>query len=103
MLCEEEKAQLPMYYITKQLLDVETLYTSMEKLTYALMVSSKKLRPYFHTHKIEVLMNYPLKQVLQKPDTSGCLLNSAIELYQFDIKYKPWIAIKGQVVANFIA
>ena len=34
----------------KRLLDVETRYPELEKLALALIVASKKLRPYFHAH-----------------------------------------------------
>ena len=41
--------------------------------------------------------------MLQKPDASARLLKWLIELSQFDIDYKPWIAIKGQALADFVA
>lgn len=56
----------------------------MEKLAYYLVVALRKLRPYFQAHRVDVLTKYPLKQVLQKPDSSGCLLKWAMELVQFD-------------------
>ena len=49
--------------MSKRLLDAETRYPELEKLALALMVASKKLRPYFYAHSIEVLTNYPLCQV----------------------------------------
>ena len=78
-------------------------YLEMEKLALALVIASRKLRPYFHLHTIQVLTNYPLRQVLQKSDTSGCLLKWAIELSQFEIEFKPRPAIKGQALVDFIA
>ena len=60
----------------------------MEKLALVLMVASRKLRPYFHAHLIEVLINYPLRQVLQKPEASGRLLKWAIELRQFEVNFR---------------
>ena len=81
---EEEKVQWLIYYVSKRLLDVETRYPELEKLALALMVISKKLRPHFHAHPIEVLTNYPLRQVLQKPEASGRLLKWTIKLRQFD-------------------
>ena len=51
---EEEKVQWPMYYMSKRPLDIETRYPKLEKLALALMVTSRKLRPYFHIHLIEV-------------------------------------------------
>ncbi|XP_052197235.1 uncharacterized protein LOC127804415 [Diospyros lotus] len=100
---EEEEVQYPVYYVSKRLVDEETRYTLMEKLAYCLVTASRKLRPYFQAHQINVLTKYPLKQILQKPDTSGRLLKWVIELAQFDLEYKPRTAIKGQALADFIA
>ena len=66
--------------MNKRLLDVETKYPKLEKLALALMVMFRKLRPYFHAHSIEVLTNYPLRQVLQKLEASCRLLRWTIEL-----------------------
>ncbi|XP_060961981.1 uncharacterized protein LOC133032149 [Cannabis sativa] len=74
----------------------------MENLAFALVISSRKLRPYFQAHSIEVLTNYPLRKVLAKPEASTRLLKWSVELSQFDIKYKPRSAIKGQALADFI-
>ena len=53
-----------MYYISKGLIEAEIRYLVMEKLALALVIASWKLRPYFHSHTIRVLTNYPLRQVL---------------------------------------
>ena len=74
----------------------------MEKLILALVTAARKLRPYFQAHTIEVPIEYPMKQVLHKPETSGRLMKWAIELSEFDIRYKPKTAIKGQVLADFV-
>ena len=39
---------------------------------------------------------------MSKPDTARCMVQWAIELSQFDIEYKPRIAIKAQAFADFI-
>ncbi|XP_062109404.1 uncharacterized protein LOC133820020 [Humulus lupulus] len=98
----EKKHQRPVYYISKRLVDAENRYPEIEKLAYALVVASRKLRTYFHVHAIEVLTNSPLRQVLHKPDTSGRLVKWSIELSQFDIVYTPRASINGQVLADFI-
>ena len=74
----------------------------MEKLILALVTAARKLRPYFQAHTIEVPTEYPMKQVLHKPETSRRLMKWAIELSEFDIIYKPKTAIKGQVLADFV-
>ncbi|XP_074346256.1 uncharacterized protein LOC141685030 [Apium graveolens] len=99
---EEEGRQSPVYYVSKRLQDAKTRYTSMEKLVYALILATKKLRPYFQAHRIEVCTAYPLRHVLHKPESSGRMLKWAIELGQFDLEYCPRTSIKGQVLADFI-
>ena len=74
----------------------------MEKLILALVTIAWKLRPYFQAHTVEVLTEYPMKQVLHKPETSGRLMKWAIELSEFDIRYKLKTAIKRQVLADFV-
>ena len=43
-----------------------------------------------------------MKQILHKPETLGRLMKWAIELSEFNIRYKPKTAIKGQVLADFV-
>ncbi|XP_012839272.1 PREDICTED: uncharacterized protein LOC105959678 [Erythranthe guttata] len=52
----------------------------MEKLALALINAARKLRPYFQSHQVVVLTNYPLKQILRSPETSRRLAKWAIEL-----------------------
>jgi len=68
-----------------------------------LIVSARRLRPYFQAHTIIVLTDQPIRQVLAKPDISGRMTKWAIELGEFDILYHPRTSLKGQAVANFIA
>ena len=74
----------------------------MEKLILTLVTISRKLRPYFQDHTVEVPTEYPMKQILHKPETSERLIKWAIELSEFDIRYKPRTAVKGQILADFI-
>ena len=43
-----------------------------------------------------------MRQILHKLETLGRLIKWAIELSEFDIRYKPRTAVKGQVLADFI-
>ena len=74
----------------------------MEKLILELVTAARKLCPYFQAHTIEVPTEFPMKQVLHKLETSGRLMKWAIELSEFDIRYKPKRAIKGKVLADFV-
>ncbi|KAF5455050.1 hypothetical protein F2P56_024665 [Juglans regia] len=75
----------------------------MEMLAFALVITARRLRPYFQAHPIKVQTDVPLRKILQKPYTSGRTTNWAIEVSEFEIEYLPRIAIKGQVLANFVA
>ncbi|XP_062100745.1 uncharacterized protein LOC133806667 [Humulus lupulus] len=99
---EEDNRQRPVFYCSKMLLDAETRYSMMEKLALALLTAKKKLRQYFESHTIIVYTDYPLKQVLSKPDLSGRLSKWAIELGTYDIQFSPRKAKKGQVLADFL-
>ncbi|XP_074375214.1 uncharacterized protein LOC141716974 [Apium graveolens] len=94
--------QSPVYYVSKRLHNAETRYTSMDKLVYALILASRKLRSYFQAHRIEVRTTYPLRQVLYRPESSGRLLKWAMELGQFDLEYMPRTTIRGQALADFL-
>ena len=74
----------------------------MEKLVLALVTIARRLRSYFQAHTIEIPTKDPMKQILHKPETSGRLVKWAIELSEFDIRYKPRTAIKEQILENFI-
>ena len=75
----------------------------MEKLAFALVTAACKLKPYFQAHTVIVLTNKPLRRAMSNPEAVGQLALWAIELSEFDIQYRPRIAIKGQIVADFIA
>ncbi|CAL2239709.1 unnamed protein product [Prunus armeniaca] len=84
-----ERAELPIFYVSKALQSAELRYSPLEQLALALVVSARRLRPYFQAHEITVLTNQPIRQVLQKPETSGRLVKWPIELGEFDIQFKP--------------
>ena len=41
--------------------------------------------------------------MMNKINVAGRLIQCVIELGQFDIEFRPWAAIKAQVLADFIA
>ena len=60
LIWEEDYVQLPIYYTSQALRGAEERYPPMEKLAYALIMASRKLRPYFQAHSIVVQMDKPL-------------------------------------------
>ncbi|XP_075669945.1 uncharacterized protein LOC142639687 [Castanea sativa] len=75
----------------------------MEKLAFALVTASRKLRHYFQAHAINVLTDHPLKKAMNKLKAAGRLIQWAVEFSEFDVRYQPKNAIKVQVLADFIA
>ena len=75
----------------------------MEKLAFALIIAARKLKPYFQAHTIVVLTDKPLRRAISSPEAAGRMALWAVELSEFDIRYLLQTAIKGQVVADFIA
>ena len=99
---ERDRIQHPVHYYNRALRGAEERYPKIEKLILALVTTARRLRPYFQAHTIEIPTEHPMKQILHKLETSGRLIKWAIELSEFDIRYKPRTAVKGQVLAYFI-
>ncbi|KAL0413151.1 UNVERIFIED_CONTAM: Ribonuclease HI [Sesamum radiatum] len=72
-------------------------------MTLALVITARKLRPYFLSYPVGVRTNTPLKQLLGRPKTSGRLIKWAIELSEYDISYLPRMTIKAQALADFVS
>ena len=100
---EKEGSQRPIYFVSRAFRGVEERYPRMEKLAFTLITAARKLKPYFQAHTIIVLMDQPLKRAMSSLEAVGRMAIWAIELSEFDIQYCPRTAIKGQVVADFIA
>ncbi|RVW15502.1 Retrovirus-related Pol polyprotein from transposon 17.6 [Vitis vinifera] len=100
--CPSPKEQKPIYYVSRALADVETRYSKMELTALALRSVAQKLRPYFQAHPVIVLTDQPLRNILHKPDLTGRMLQWAIELSEFGIEFQPRLAMKGQVMADFV-
>ncbi|GJU67479.1 reverse transcriptase domain-containing protein [Tanacetum coccineum] len=76
LLTERNGRKMPIHYVSRSLQGVETNYALMEKLTLALVHAARRLRR---------------------------LAKWAVELGAYGITYVPRVAIKGQVLADFLA
>ena len=95
LIREEGKVQKPVYYTSRALRGVKGRYLLMEKLAFALIMTSRKLRHYFQGHAIVVMTDHPLKKSMNKVEATGRLIQWAIELSEFNVKYQPRNAIKA--------
>ena len=103
LIREEGRVQKSMYYTSRALRGAKGRYPQIEKLAFALITASRKLRHYFQAHVINIITDHPLKKAMNKLEAAGRLIQWAIELSEFDIKYQPRHAIKAQALTNFIA
>ncbi|XP_075478766.1 uncharacterized protein LOC142519612 [Primulina tabacum] len=65
-------------------------------------MTARKLRPYFLSHPIVVLTNSPLGRIMTHVEVSGRMVKWTVELGEYDIEYKPRVAIKAQALADFL-
>jgi len=87
LIKEEDKVQRSVYYTSKALRGAEGRYPQMEKLAFTLITTSWKLRHYFQAHVINVMTDYPLKKAMSRLEAARRLIQWAIELNEFDIRY----------------
>ena len=61
LIKENSDEQLPIYYVIHVLSGPDEHYLPIEKLALALVLSTRKLRPYFQAHPVEVITDQPLR------------------------------------------
>ncbi|XP_057770207.1 uncharacterized protein LOC130990022 [Salvia miltiorrhiza] len=93
-----------LYYLSRTMTPNELKYAPIEKLCLALIFSIQKLKHYFQAHTVRLISKAnPLKFVMSRPVLSDRLARWYLQLQQFEIVYVPQKAVKGQVLADFLA
>jgi hypothetical protein len=88
--------QRPVYFISEVLPESKARYQPVQKLLYAVLITSRKLRHYFQQYSISDITDYPLGDILRNQDATGRISKWAVELGTLSIDFKPRIAIKLQ-------
>lgn len=87
VLLRDDHNQVPVYYINRAHHGAELRYPLVEKLEFALITTARRPRSYFQAQPITMLINQPLRAVLQKLEVSSRLVKWAIELGEFNVSY----------------
>ena len=74
LIRKEGKVQKPVYYTSRALRGAEGRYPLIEKLNFALITASRKLRHYFQAHVINVMIDHLLKKAMNKWEAAGLLI-----------------------------
>lgn len=80
LIREENKTQLLVYYVSQALQGAETKYPWIERNAFALIVAFRKLRSYFLANPILVMMDQPIRKLMNKLKVVGRMVQWAIEL-----------------------
>jgi ribonuclease HI len=91
------------YFISEVLSLSKKNYTELEKVLYAVLMASRKLRHYFHAYHIIVASSQPLKDIMRNIEATGRIEKWAAELNEFAIDYVHRSSIQSQALADFIA
>jgi hypothetical protein len=75
----------------------------LEKVGLALVTAANKLPQYFQAHTIYVVTQYLIQAMFHKSDYTGRIWKWGAKISALGVKYLPRTAIKGQVLADFIA
>jgi hypothetical protein len=96
------KKQAPVYFVSEVLSLSKKNYTELEKVLYAVLMASRKLRHYFHAYHIVVPSSQPLNDIMRNREATGRIGKWAAKLNEFSIDYVHRSLIQSQALADFI-
>nr|GFA25403.1 reverse transcriptase domain-containing protein [Tanacetum cinerariifolium] len=103
LLTDRKGRQCLMQYVSRTLNEAERNYAPMEKLALSLIHMTRRLRRYFEAHPVKLIIDQPIKHILNKTESFVKLAKYTVELGAYNIMFVPRNAVKGQVLADFLS
>ena len=100
---KKEMMQHPVYFVSSLLQGARSRYSAVQKLLFGLLMALRKPHHYFRAHEITVVTRLPLQRILHNPDATGRIVEWALELSSFGLKFESTLTIQSRVLAEFIA
>jgi dsDNA-binding SOS-regulon protein len=97
------QVQRPVYFVNDVLSESKEHYQPVQKILYAVLITSPKLRHYFQEYSVSIITDYPLGDILRNQDATGRISKWAVELGSLNIDFNPRTAIKSQALVDFMA
>jgi hypothetical protein len=94
--------QRPIYFISEVLNESKTRYTQIQKLIYAILITTRNLKHYFDEFHVLIKTEFPLGTIIRNKDANGCIAKWAMELCPFDLEFTCRDTIKSQTLADFV-
>jgi hypothetical protein len=79
--------QHPVYFISEVLGPSKKKYPQVQKLLYAVLLTARKLRHYFDDHKVIVVTEFSIGDILHNKEAIGRIAKWAYELGSHDIEF----------------
>jgi hypothetical protein len=83
----QAKKQALVYFVSEVLSHLKKNYIELEKVLYAVLMASRKLRHYFQAFHIIIPLSQPLKDIMRNREATGRIDKWATELNEFTIAY----------------
>lgn len=97
LIVEREKYQRLVYFLSHALEGAEAKYLPIEKMMFALVMVTRRLKPYFQAHPIKILTSQPLRKVIEGKNQSSRVDDCANQLFDYRMEFELLRAIKSTI------
>jgi hypothetical protein len=89
------KVQHPVYCISEVLNESKARYPQIQKLIYAILITSQKLKHYFDEYRVVVKTSFLLGDIIRNKDANERIVKWAMELCPYSLEFQSHTTIKS--------